>query len=592
MSWRTLLVLVLAVAGLAYYALRTEESATRAEADREFALFPGLDENLVVAVRIENLRRDLHMRFERDAKGEWDVTDPVVSRAENVLLDSIVQAAARARGTPVADDEARDAGKLGLEPPRFVLDVESTVDGTNRRRSVEFGAVELDGARWFARADGRVVRVSRELEPLLDMQLHELRATTVSRVDPRAVLEIRRSGSAPLEADGPLVDAAFEAIKEGGAWRATSPVTGALDPATMTLYVQSFAVYRYDLVVDEGSRAPSALGLDPPEVSLRFGTIGTETVDLVFGRSGEQRRGRWLGTRVGSSVVWEFPSTDVGFLALPVEDMLDHKLVRARRGSIVRLDVESSAGSVKLARGAKGWTCSIARAGSRVYGPPEAAEARAVEDALGELERYELAGFVRGATFDAGPSPVRWSIGSDDGAETGGTFGGAYVDASGASDALFQRAGETAVAHGDPTIARRLTRDPETWLSLKLLDTIEADLSAVVVRGAAGERRYERNAKGIWTHPGGDVEARELRDVLEGLLFVRATERVPESARMPLQERVDVDLESAGRVRARIAVGMTGVAGVRRAEVEVDGKRGVIADAAMHAKLAALLSAR
>jgi len=590
-SWRTLLVLVLVVAGLGWFALRTADVEKHALAEQDVALFPGLDENLVVALRIENVQRDLHMRFERDSRGGWLLTDPVAGRAESSPLDLILQAAMRARGAPVQGADFGELSKIGLDPPRFVLDIESGPEGARTRQRAEFGAVELDGARIFARADGRVVRLVRELEPLLDMQLHELRATSLSEVDPRTVLEFQRTGAIAAEGAGPGLDARIEAVQEGGRWSATAPVAGLLDAGAMALYVHSVVTYRYETVVDEGSRALGVLGLDPPELTLRFGTIGTEVVEVLLGRTGTRREGRWHGTRSGSSVVWSISPEDVKFLAIPLEDLLDHKLVRARRGAIQRVEIGSSLGEIQLVRGAKGWTCASARAGSTVFGPIEPAETRAVEDALGDLERYELTGFLRGATFEPGSAPVRWRVVAEDGDEAAGVFGGPYTDASGATDVFFQRAGETAVAHGDPGIVERLTRHPEHFLSLRLLETSEVDLSGITVRGAGGEAAFTRNAKGIWTRPGGQVEARELRDVIESLLFVRASARIPESARAPLAEPFEIELAS-GAARARYIVGITAPDAERRAEVEIDGRRGVLLDARLHEKLGALLSAR
>lgn len=592
MSWRTLAFLILAVGALAILALRTLEREKRALDEEVLAAFPGLDANLVVALRIENVGRDLHMRFERDPKGGWRLTDPVSARAETTPLDLIVGAAVRARGEPVAAEELSDLSKLGLDPPRFVLDVETVAEGVAKRQRAEFGAAELDGARLFARAGGRVLRVSRELEPLLDLPLHELRASTISDVDARAVLEVRRAGAFPADGAGPALDAGFEAVQEGGVWRATSPVTGLLDPGGIALYVQSGVNFRFERVFDEGARALSALGLDPPELRLTFGTVGTEVVEILLGRTGPTRAGGWLGTRAGSSVVWPVSAEDVAFFATPLEDLLDHKVLCLRRGAIRLVEIESALGNVRLERVARGWTCAAARAGSSVYGLAEPAETRAVEDAIGELERYELSGFLRGVAFERGPDAVSWRVEAEDGGAAG-TFGAGYADAQGATDVLFQRAGESAVAHGDPAIAARLARDPEHYLTLKLLEADEAELSGLAVRGASGERRFARNPKGLWTRAGGDVEARELRGVLEGLLFVRVSERIPERMRAALEDRIEVELEvgpaEARAVRARFTVGLGRAGDAPRVEVEIDGRRGVLLDQRLHEKLRELL---
>ncbi|MBL8862992.1 MAG: DUF4340 domain-containing protein [Planctomycetes bacterium] len=599
MSWRTLLVLVLLVLALAWFATRTARESDAALAEAEIVLFPGVEEALVTGVRLENVARDLHLSFERDERGAWRLTDPVVSRAEPGVVELVVRVALRARGAAVPREVSAAPQKLGLEPPRFVLDLESEREPGARprtRRRVEVGAAEVDGLRVFARVDGRIALVSRELETVLDRELHEFRASSISDVDPRRVLEVRRRGSAPTSGIGPTVDLGFDAVLEAGAWRATAPLQGLLDPAAMALYVQSFVVYRYEREFDEGARTLAVLGLDPPELSLTFGTTDTEVVELLVGRPGADRSAGWLGTRRGSGVVWTIPAADVEFLCTPLADLLDHRLLRVRRGSIARLEIEAPDGSVRLERDARGWSCLRAPAGSREFGAPVPAEAGAVEDVLGALERYELAAFLPGVPFDPGPEPVRWRVEGSEGG-TGGAFGAAYVDATGAADVLFQRAGETVAAHGDPAILAVLRRDPELFLSLSFLETNEADLGAIELRAAGGERRYERNAKGVWTRPGGAVEARELRSVLEALLFLRAAAPVPRLERAPLVRPIEValfglppELGGSGGLRARFQVGLAEREAGARAEIEYEGRRGVARDARLHARLEDLLS--
>lgn len=594
MSWRTILVLVLIVAGLVFYATRTARHEETRLADRDVALFPGVDAGLVVAIRLENVRRDLHMRFERTETGEWRLTDPVAERAESGRLEFMLQAAARARGPLVDPAEARDLSRLGLDPPRFVLDLETRSGDTSpgspvRRQRAEFGAVELDGARMFARLDGRVLLISRELEPILDLELHELRASNVSDLDALMVMEVQRTGSAPGADGAPAVDVSFEAVQEGRTWRATSPVVGRLDPIAMGLYVRSMVNYRYESIFDEGARTLSALGLDPPELRIRFGTVGTDDVELVLGRTGTTRAGGWLGTRLGSSIVWGISSEDAEFFAIPLEDLLDHRLIQARRGAVQRVEIDSKLGRVRLERGPKNWTCSSASVGSDVFGPAEPAETRVVEDLLGEFERYELTGYLRDRAFELGPAPLHWRILAD-GEESAGTFGGPYTDSTGAQDVLFQRAGDTAVAHGNPRIVDALTRESEHYLSLSVLATNEVDLTAVRVSSGDSERRFVRNAKGLWTVPGGEVEARDLYAVLEGLLFVRATERIPESVRAPLERSIEVELVRSNAPPASFTVGLAPHAGSLRAEVELDGQRAALQDVRLHEKLSLLLA--
>jgi len=588
---RTLFVLALVVGVLAFLALRQSDKDATQLADRDVPVFEGLDENQVVAVRIENVPRDLNMRFERDGRGGWQLTDPLAARAERAPLDLIVKAAVARRGAVVPEEEARDLTKLGLDPPRFVLDLESDVGGQRSRQRAEFGAADLDGLRIFVRTRGRILRVLRDLEPLLDLQLHELRSSSVSDVDPRDVVEFHRSGSVPILGAGPGLDATLDAVAEGGVWRATAPVTGQLDPAVMAIYVQSTAVYRFEKVFDEGQRSLASMGLDPPELAIRLESIRDEPIVLVFGRTGTQRQGGWLGTRLGHGPVWEISGDDVRRLAAPIEDFLDHKLVRLRRSAMRRVELSTPAGEVRLVRGPKGWTSETARAGSSVFGRPAAAETGAVEDVIGQLERYELAEFRRSLEWDAGPAPHRWRIEAEDG-ETGGTFGAPYTDAAGSTAVRFQRAGETAVALGSPDILTHLAQPLERFLSLRLLDTVEADLGSIAFSGESSERRYVRTPNGQWVVEGGDVEARELRTVLDALMFLKAREHVPGDAHAPLRAPITVVLSAPGSVRATFTIGLADGPDGERVEIELEGRRSVLADAKLYARLSAILAAR
>jgi len=582
----TLILLVIVVLLLGFFALRTADHEERTLADADVRLFPGLDENLVTSLRIENVVRDLHMRFERDASGVWTLSDPVAALVEPGTVELVVQAALRARGRSLGEEERANPALLGLDPPRFVVEL---FEGSSVRQRAEIGAVELDGARVFARVGDKFLRISREIEPLLDRDLHEFRASSISGIDPRHVVEVRRRGSAPLDGAGPAPDASFDAVLVDGAWRATAPVTGRLDPAGMALYVQSCATYRFDSIFDEGARTLNALGLDPPELRIELGTTGTEVVEILLGRPGPNREGSWLGTRTGSRIVWPIVWNDVGFLATPIRDLLDHKILRARRSGVTKIELDTPAGHVRLARGAKGWTRAAARAGSTVFGPELLAETRAVEDVLGALERYELTGFLEGRTFEAGAAPIRWKVDGEYGPASG-SFGAAHVDASGASGVLFQRDDETAVGHGDAGILAVLALDPAFFLSLRLLESNEVDLRAIRLRSGALERSFERNAKGLWIRSGGEVEARELRPLLDGLLFLRASQRIPEDGRATLAEGIEIEFATHAGESRHVVIGIATVGTERRVEIEVDGGRGVAQDQRLHEKLQSLLA--
>ncbi len=583
----TLAVLALLVAGLAWLAWNQARREDRERAAQDVALFEGVDENFIVGVRVENLGRDLHTAFVRDPAVGWRITDPVSGRADRAVLDLIVQAAAHRRGTPLSGD-APDLAKLGLDPPRFVLEIETEVDGARARQRAEFGAADLDGRHMYVRARGRTLRALRDLEPLLDLQLHEFRANAVTTLDARDVIEFERSGAVPAEGSGPPRDAAFAALAEQGVWRATAPVTGALDPGAMALLVQFATGMRIERRIDEGGRTPAALGLDPAELTVTLTTLRDEKAILVFGRQGSARQGEWAGALRGEPLAWSMEEIDVRFLATPVEDLLDHKLHRLPRERIERLHFSAPRGELRLERGARGWTVRSARPGSSVFGPESPAEPAAVEDLLGELGRYELAGFRRGVAWDAGPTPHRFSIGTAE-EEMDATLGAAYQGAAGEEARLFQRGGETAVGLAPVSLLGLLSTPPEALWRLLLRDTLEANLVALALEGGEKQVRFVRNAKGLWIRDGGELEARELRPLLDQLVFLKASRHLGEEGQPPLADVVVVTFTEATGVRAEFRIGTAQRDGAAGVEVEYEGRRSLLASPGIHAALLAML---
>jgi hypothetical protein len=583
-SRSTLVVLLLVVLGLSWAAWSVLRSEERSRAAADVRLFEDLDENEIVALRIENLGRDLSLRLERDPSGGWRITDPVEARAEPAPPDLIVQSAMIRRGTEVEGGE-RELARYGLDPPRFVLEVESERGGARTRQRAEFGAVDPDGERMYVHVRGMVVRALRDLEPLLDLQLHEFRSSAVSRVDPRDVVEIHRRGT--WGPDGASL--AFDAVREGDAWTATAPVRGRLDPGAMALYALSTAGMRRERVVDEGLRALASLGLDPPELEIELGSARAEPLVLRFGRGGARRAGGWNACALGDPTVWSLAAEDLAYLATPLEEFFDHKLHRLARSAVTAIELSAPGGEVQIARQPLGWTVAAARFGSRVFEPPLVARRDLVEDLLGELERFELEDYRVDLAWEDGPAPHRFALVAG-GERVEGVFGAAYAGAGGGTSLRFRRAGEDAVALADPAILDWLAKPAHAFWSLTIRETSEADLARIALERGGRKRVFVRNARGLWVPEGGELEARELRGVLDPLLFLKASEHLGRGPNAALGEALRVELTDEGQRTAAFTFGWTGAGEARRAEVEHEGRRSVLAQQGLLSGLEAVLA--
>lgn len=574
-----LLVLVLG-AGVWFQAHREQKF----DEDNDVALFENLDEQHVVAVRIENLERDTQMKFVRDPKVGWMMTDPVQVRAEGGVLDLLVKSALARRATRVPDAES-DLKKLGLDPPRFVLDLESD---THVRQKIEVGSADVDRSRVHVRVRGHVVRAIRDFEVMLDMDLDEYKSHAATQVEPRDVVEIHRRGKFVLEQGAPASDMTLDALAENGEWRATAPVQALLDPLPMSLLANGAAGLRFTGFVDTRGAPLAEFGLESPEFTFQMITAHGETIELRFGRHEHREGNRWNGMRVGDTHVFAVDPEALNLLGTQVSGLLDYRLHRFARAQIDAVQFSTRERELRLQKGILGWTVAEARPGSRVFETGLPADPRKVEDALARIERVEITRFLlqEALSADEAHDSIHVRAGS---AIVAGTFGGQYKDDTGATAVRFQREGDSIAAVVDKDLLELVRLGKESFWGLSICETPEVDVHVLTISGASGERKFQRNGKGLWVQKGGEIEARELRPVLDPLFFLRASEHLPEKDRAELTEPIHVVLELGPELKRDFLFGLQAKGDKPRVVVEFEGRRSIPERQDLHAALGAIL---
>ena len=192
-------------------------------------------------------------------------------------------------------------------------------------------------------------------------------------------------------------------------------------------------------------------------------------------------------------------------------------------------------------------------------------------------------------TFDPAESKdaMRVHAGTSEGGVAGALLGAEYAPASGGRATRYQREGESIVGLVDPdllAVARTPAR--ELW-SLKLADFPEVTLTGMKLGDSQHEIRYVRT-NGLWKRAGAELEARELRPVLDALFFLRASEHLPASGQPELDTPIQVELEMGDEKHA-FEVGTVVRDGKPRVEIEFEGRRSVLKRQDLHALLAAIL---
>jgi hypothetical protein len=597
MSRTTLLVLAALVVLLGLAAWRQLRLEEREKKAADVPLFEGVDPARVTRILVENLVRDQHMVFERDGRGRWRMSEPTSVPADQGMVQHLFESALDRHGTPVPEAEARPRD-LGLDPPRAIVEIEEDLGGSVRRSRVDLGAVDLDGAHLNVRAHGLLLRTWRDLDTTLDRVVEDFMSHDAVDIAPHEVVEVHRRGSLARERDAPPADLTLDALLEDGIWRATAPVSAPLDPQAASLYVQGVAALRVKSYADFGRRLLADYGLDPAEMTLSLSTLSNEVRTLRFGRPGHAVGRAWHCTLEGQPFVWIVEDHAAELFAAPIEEFLDQSLTRlpmqaidgvslVLEGRELRLWREKDAG-----RAGSAWKVAERSTPEAAFTPGVPADRGKVEDLLGKIGRAEIAKFLAGEALS--PGEVRGSLAVQAGEERQGGSLGAEVGSPKSGRAVrYQRTGDSVAGLVDPALLE-LFRTPVGELSsLLLLDLPELEQSELTLSRGEVHKRYLHGSKGLWTPPGVEIEARELRDVLDALTIVRVARHLGAGEHAALSDPVAVEFKSLVGVKVSYTVGVAAEAAEgERVQIDTGGRRAVLKDQGLHKRLLLVLEKR
>jgi len=595
MSRKTLLVLLLVVAGLGFAVWRESRREAGAKQAEEIALFEGVDPSRVLRLRIENLERDQHIAFEPDGRGRWQMVEPLRIEADQELVQHLLRILVDRRATPELETGSTPAD-LHLAPPRAILEVEVEPRGQANRMRVDLGAIDIDGAHVHVRSNGRLLRTWRDIDTMLDRPLDEWMSHAILALPPDEVVEIHRRGRiASGAADAALPEPDFDALLEDGTWRATTPVTGLLSPETMHLYVQGIAGLRAASFADFGRALLADLGLDPPEITVTLSTVSARTAVVRFGRSRRAAGEPWHCSVDGKPYVWIVEAPLVEFFDASVEILLDPSLSRLPVDEVEALTLAFEGRELRLwrekteARPWVLWKVSERAGPETAYSPGLLADKSRVEDLLARVSHAQIVRFLPGTSLSPGES--RGTIALQAGEERAGGQIGGDVQGEGRVRAVrYQRSGDSLAGLLDAEVLGLLRTPMAELLSLLVVDLQEIEQAGLEISGGGVAKRFVRSTKGLWTPPDLAVEARELRDVLDSLLILRATEHRGDGALPALDDPIRVEFTSVRGTKTAYTVGLArDAAEPGRVEVERDGRRSVLKDQGLHRRLLAAI---
>jgi len=582
MNFKTtlLLLVVLALVGAAIFWQREREVE---DFDVDLAMFEGVDVARVETIRVDNIERSINMRLERDGRGTWFLTDPILYPADNGYVTALLEDIARGRAMVVPEEEWGEK-ELGFDPPRIVLEVDERRPEGLHTYAVEIGAEDLDRRRVNVRIGGRYLRALVRTYTTLDRTLDDFRSHRILPILGDDVIEVHRTGRVQLEVDGEIQDMELHAFVDGLAWRSTAPYRALLAGMDIGVLVHGAAHLEALRFVEDEVEDLAPYALDHPLMRIELMTGDGDSVTLLFSRIGNTSA--WYAMREGGNHVYSIDDQDMLRVLYPTQDMVDLHFMRAQRNEVSALRLSSPERELRLERTREGWVLSVAEAGEK-FGATVPADMERVEDVIARLEALEVRPGVGGAQIDAEAPALGVRIETARG-EFGGRIGGDHSASNGVFGVLFQRDGDDRPTLSDPWLAKLAAIDSSIFRSTTLSTLIETELTDLHLGQGAAARHFTRDNRGLWHRAGQEAEARDLLGALDALIFLRAEAYL--GAGGELQAPIEVRFERFdGGERSFVVGSTTGPDGAPASEVLIDGQRSRLRVADLHSRLAALL---
>ncbi len=542
MNPRTTVVLIVLVAllgGAAWWQLRSEQANPQIGNVRP--LFEGFDPARIEAIRIDNLERDVQVVLRRSEGGQWGLVDPIEYPADGGVVKSLLELGIHNVAIPVEDV---DPEKLGLAPPRVVLEFEQGGEAARRHR-LELGVTDVDGRNVFVRVDGAVLRTLQNVDSTLKRDLDQWRSRSILALGAGQVIDIQRRGT--VIDDGEPRDVGFAAERDPASslWRARKPFVAALDPDFVQLFLLRITSLRVDAFVDDAPLTLAPYGLDEPDVVLELGTLRGERHELHFA----QPDGRtWYCRLAGLRNVWRVDGPSMAILSAEAESLVDARILRLPREQVTGLTLERASGSLRVRRRGQIWEVS-----TDADGTWRRADTGRVEDLLAVLETETFAAPL----FDAElpPQDVIASIRVE--TATGDRLGGELGPAAnyqGTAGHLFRRFGDELVVLAGPTLLELAEIAATHLRTLSVVRLSEPELARIALQRDDLRREYVRAADGLWRPDGVQHEAKAFARLVDRLISVKAAELIDPPA-AEFREEVRVEIADKGGEWTRYRLG-------------------------------------
>lgn len=383
MSWKTLTVLAVLAAGLggflvvdSYWLTPTREK-TASVKGRLWIIEPKDVEVLTIKRKADTVKL-------KRAGDQWEMLEPVKTRANNGVVNEVVTGLATARVDREIDPNPAKPGDFGLSPPEALVTLE--VKGQAAPLTLAVGGKNPTGVWAYAREGSKpaVVAIGDSVSRDVTRPVAEFRDKVLFAFDRRNVSAV------DLDLDGSKMTLEAE---DGGKWRIAKPGPYRGDADMITEMLDKLA----SVTVKEflgPPKSPGAYGLDKPSrVTLWLGKDKDRTSKtLLLGKVDAAKKGVYV-QRQGEQEVLLAPTETWDKLPKTVAAARDKVVFTYAYDKVNRVEIESAAGKVTLQRDGINWNITAPE--------PLKADTGAVNGLLWRVRDLRASGFL-----DESPSGI------------------------------------------------------------------------------------------------------------------------------------------------------------------------------------------
>lgn len=344
-----MLLLLIAMGAFAYIWFVERHKKSTREIEQDGTLVAEFDRDKIDSIDIRSTEGKIDLR--KDARGGWQIVEPVKDRADAMAIAQLFTEAETLRYVEKITENGKGVSKdrlkeFGLNEPTAKL----RLDGKGKPIELQWGKDTATEGKQYLKLDGSsvVYVVGGPLKASLTKRPDEFRDRKLGDISTAQVRKVTiRTSAGEIEL----------AKDESNRWSLLKPMKARGDDARIGDLIAQAANAHIESFVGDAANL-SAYGLQEPRVTVRLETGEGDPVTLDLGTNPKEEKDKEktyakISTR---QAVVLLPKTVESLITTKPNDLRDRNLIRVESDIVDRVTVEGpDGGKVVLARSGESW---------------------------------------------------------------------------------------------------------------------------------------------------------------------------------------------------------------------------------------------